>query len=187
MMHKDPVPKAQVVIKFLKFSSDEALKAFKILDRFQMIHFIQRILDKEAALQKAKARIEELQKKIKDVNAIFKPLIEKVLPQFWNEYNALLSKDDYDHFLVLKRNDHSQFENMEGNLRGEVVVPNLGNTFDLFNLIRQINFLPPLIEEYIDLEIKAQQLVNIELPSKNHFKEVIKLAVKLVEVILITR
>ena len=62
----------------------------------------------------------------------------------------------------------------------------LGNIFDLFNLIRQINFPPPLIEEYIDLEIEAQQLVNIELPSKNHFKEVIKLAVKLVGVIPIT-
>ena len=37
MMHKDPVPKAHFVIKFLKFSSDEALRAFKIHDRFQMI------------------------------------------------------------------------------------------------------------------------------------------------------
>ena len=34
IMHKDPVPKSQVVIKFLKYSSDEALRAFKIPDRF---------------------------------------------------------------------------------------------------------------------------------------------------------
>jgi hypothetical protein len=34
MMHKDLVPKAQSIIKFLKFSSDEALRAFKIPDRF---------------------------------------------------------------------------------------------------------------------------------------------------------
>ena len=34
MMHKDLVPKAEIVIKFLKFSSDEALRAFKIPDRF---------------------------------------------------------------------------------------------------------------------------------------------------------
>ena len=76
---------------------------------------------------------------------------------------------------------------MEGNLRGEVVVQKLGNIFDLFNLVRQVNFPPPLIEEYIDLEIEAQQLVNIELPSKNHFKEVIKFVVKLVGVIPITQ
>jgi hypothetical protein len=46
------------------------------------------------------------------------------------------------------------------------VVQKLGNVFDLFNLVRQVNFPPPLIEEYVDLEIEAQQLVNIELPSK---------------------
>ena len=32
--HKDLVHKAQVVIKFLKYSSDESLRAFKIPDRF---------------------------------------------------------------------------------------------------------------------------------------------------------
>jgi hypothetical protein len=52
--------------------------------------------------------------------------------------------------------------------------------------VRQVKFPPPLIEEYIDLEIEAQQLVNMELPSKSHFKEIIKLAVKPIGVIPIT-
>ena len=47
------------------------------------------------------------------------------------------------------------------------MVQKLGIVFDLFNQVRQVSFPPPLIEEYIDLEIEAQQLVNIELPSKN--------------------
>ena len=72
-----------------------------------MIHSVQRILDKEATLQKVKARIEELQKEIKEVYAIFKTLIEKGLPQFWDEDNALLKKEEYDNLLVLKRNGHS--------------------------------------------------------------------------------
>ena len=134
-----------------------------------------------------KAKIEELQKEIKEVYALLKPLNEKGLSYFWDEDNVLLKKDDYDNLIVLRRNDHSQFENLEGNLKGEVVVQKLGNVFDLFNLVRQVNFPPPLIEEYIDLEIEAQQLVNIELPSKNHFKEVIKLAANLVGVISITQ
>ena len=66
------------------------------------------------------------------------------------------------------------------------MVQKLGNVFDLFNFARQVKFPPPLIEEHIDLEIEAQQLVNMELPSKNHFKEIIKLAVKPVGVIPIT-
>ena len=122
---------------------------------FQMIHSVQRIIDKDATLHKVKARIEELQKEIKEVYALFKPLIEKGLPHFWDEDNTLLKKEDYDNLLVQRRNDHSQFENLEGNLRGEVIVQKLGNVFDLFNLVRQVNFPPPLIEEYIHLEIEV--------------------------------
>ena len=40
MMHKDPMPKSHYVIKFLKFSSNESLRAFKIHDRFEMIHSV---------------------------------------------------------------------------------------------------------------------------------------------------
>ena len=108
------------------------------------------------------------------------------MPHFWDEDNALLKKEDYDNLLVLKRNDHSHFENLEGNIRGEVVVQKLGNVFDLFNLVIQVNFPPPLIEKYIDLEIESHQLINIELPSKNNFKEVIKMVVKPIGVIPIT-
>ena len=99
----------------------------------------------------------------------------------------MLKKDDYDNLIVLKRNDHSQFENLEGNLKGEMVVQKLGKVFDLFNLVIKVKFPPPLIEEYIDLEIEAQKLVNILLPSKKHFKEVIKLEVKPIGVIPITQ
>ena len=187
MMHKDPIPKPHSVIKFLKFSSDEALRAFKIHDRFQMIHSVQKIVDKDIAMQKVKLKIEELQKEIKDVYSLFKPLIEKGLPHFWDEDNCLLRKEDYDNLLVQKRNDHSQFENLEGNLRGEVMVEKLGDIFYLFNKVKHVNFPPPLIQEYIDLEVEAQQLVNIELPSKIHFKEVIKMVVKPIGVIPITQ
>ena len=101
------MPKAQVVVKFLKYSSDEALISFKIPDRFQVIHLLQRIVDKEMALQKVKSKIEELQKEIKEVYALLKPINEKGLPYFWDEENVLWKKDDYDNLIVLKRNDHS--------------------------------------------------------------------------------
>ena len=99
----------------------------------------------------------------------------------------MLKKEAYDNLLIKRRNDHSQFENLEENLRGQVVVENIGDTFDLFNQVSRVNFPSPLIEEYIDLEIEAQQLVNIELPSKGHFKEVIKMEVKPIGVIPITQ
>lgn len=65
LIHKDHVGKAHSVIKFLKFSSDEALRDFKIQDRFQMIHSIQRIVDKDNVMTKVKVKIKDLQKEIK--------------------------------------------------------------------------------------------------------------------------
>ena len=102
MMHKDLVPKEHSVIKFLKFSSDEALRPFKIHDRFQMIHSFQKIIDKDIALQKVKLNIEELQKEIKDVYSLFKTLIEKGLPHFWDEDNFLLKKKTMTTYWFIK-------------------------------------------------------------------------------------
>ena len=187
LIHRHPIGKTHYVIKFLKLSSDEALRAFKIQDRFQMIHIVQIIVDKDNSMQKVKVKIKYLQKQIKDVYSLFKPLIEKGLPHFWDENNYLLKKEAHDNLLVQRRNDHSQFENLEGNLRGEVVVEKLGDTLDIFNQVRRLKFPSPLIEEYIDLEIEAHQLMNIELRSKNQFKEVIKMARKPVGVIPITQ
>ena len=145
----------------------------------------QRIVDKDNAIHKVKEKIETLQKEIKEFYVLFKPLIEKGLPPFWDENNCLLKKEVYDNLLVQKRNDHSQFENMEGNLKGETIVEKIDDIFDL--QIRKVKLPPPLIEEYIDLEIKARQLVNIELLSKSQFQEINKLAVKPVGVIPITQ
>ena len=56
LIQKQHVGKALSVIKFLKFSSDEALRAFKIQDRFQMIHAVQKNVDKDNAMKKVKEK-----------------------------------------------------------------------------------------------------------------------------------
>ena len=72
-----------------------------------MIHSIQRIVDKDNTMKKVKMKIKDLQKEIKDVYSLFKPLIEKGLPHFWDENNYLLKKEAYDNLPVERRNDHS--------------------------------------------------------------------------------
>ena len=155
-LHQKPVEIFLSSIKFLKFSSNDSLRNFNIQDIFQMILKSQRIVDKDSAIHKVIAKIEILQKEIKEFYDLFRPLIEKGLPPFWDENNCLLKKEVYDNLLVQKRNDHSQFENMEGNLKGETIVEKLDNIFDLLGQIRKVKLPPPLIEEYIDLEIDAR-------------------------------
>lgn len=108
-LHKTPAKKAQVVINFLKFSSNETLQAFKVNDRYPTIMLMQGIIDKDELTKKVHNKIEILQKEIKETYALFKPLMEKGLPYFWDAENRLLKKEQYENLIVSKRNDHSNF------------------------------------------------------------------------------
>ena len=177
-LHKSPVERARVTINFLKLSSEEALQTFKINDRYQTILLLQRVIDKEELIQKVHDKCKVLREEIKTIYAIFKPLMDKGLPYFWDTENRLLKKDSYDNLIVAKRNDHSSFEELEGNMRGEVLVAKLGDAFELLNMIRKITLPQIQVEDYINLEILSIQMKDLLLPTKNHCKELIKMAVK---------
>jgi len=112
--------------------------------------------------------------------------MDKGVPYFWDNENKLLKKDQYDNFIVNKRNDHSNFEDLEGNLRGEVLVAKLGDIFELLIMIKNITFPQMKVKEYINLEILSIQMKDLMLPTKNHFKELIKMAIKPLGLILLT-
>ena len=130
-VHKELVEKSQSIINFLKFSSDKALQVFKVNDRFQTIMLVKRVIDKDEMIRKVKNRFEALQKEIKEIYSLFKPLIDKGMPHFQDVENKLLKKEQFDGLLVSKRNDHSNFEDLGENLREEVIVVKLGYLFDL--------------------------------------------------------
>ena len=106
---------------------------------------VKRVIYIDELIRKVHNRIEALQKEIKEVYSIFKPLIEKGLPHFWDGENRLLKKEQYEDLIVSKRNDHSNFEDLEGNLRGEVFVAKLGDLFDLLNMARRIQLPKPVV------------------------------------------
>lgn len=165
-LHKSPVERARVTINFLKLSSKEALQAFKITDRYQTILLLQRVIEKEELIQKVHDKCKVPQEEIKTIYAILKPLMDKGLPYFWDSENRLLKKDIYDNLIVAKRNEHSIFEDLEGNLRGEVLVSKLGDAFELLNMIRKITLPQTEVEEYINLEILSIQMKDLMLPTK---------------------
>ena len=76
-------------------------------------------------------------------------------------------RDDYDNLVVAKRNDHSNFEDLEGNLRGEILVTKLGDVFELLHMIKKISLPQTEVEEYINLEILSIQMKDLMLPTKN--------------------
>ena len=54
---------------------------------------VKRGIDKDELIRKVHNRTEALQKEIKEVYSLFKPLIEKGLPHFWDVENRLLKKE----------------------------------------------------------------------------------------------
>ena len=87
---------------------------------------------------------------------------------------------------MAKRNDHAQFDDLEGNLRGEVLVVKLGDIFDLLNMAKRIKLPIPEVEEYINLDLLAIQMKDLMLQNKNQFKELSKMAAKLIGLIALT-
>ena len=177
-LHKSPIEKTKSTINFLKFTSDEYLKNCKVDDRYQTIFLLQRVVEKEELIQRVHDKCRVLQEEIKAFYAIFKPLMDKGLPFIWDAENWLLRRDYYDNLVVAKRNDHSDFEELEGNLRGEILVTKLGDIFELLHMIKMIALPHTEVEEYINLNILSIQMRDIMLPTKNHFKEIIKMGVK---------
>ena len=57
----------------------------------------------------------------------------------------------------------------------------LGDLFDLLNMERRIKFPKHVVEDYINLEILALQMMEIVLPTRNHFKELAKMVSKPIE------
>ena len=54
---------------------------------------MKRVLDKDELIRKVHNRTEAPQKEIKEIYAIFKPLIGKAFPHFWDTENRLLKKE----------------------------------------------------------------------------------------------
>ena len=108
------------------------------------------------------------------------------MPHFCDVENKLLKKEQFDNLLVSKRNDNSNFKDLEGNPRGEVIMAKLGYLFDLLNMVKMIKFHKPMVEDYVNLELLALQMMEIVLPTRNHFKELAKMAPKPVGVTPLT-
>ena len=66
------------------------------------------------------------------------------------------------------------------------MVTKLGDVFELLHMIKRIALPHTEVEEYINLEILSIQMRDIMLPTKNHFKELIKMAVKPLGLIPVT-
>ena len=58
------------------------------------------------------------------------------------------------------------------------MVTKLRDIFELLHMIKRVALPHSKVEEYINLEILSIQMKDIMLPTKNHFKKLIKMVVR---------
>jgi hypothetical protein len=73
--------------------------------------------------------------------------------------------------------DHSKFENVEENLKGETLVEHLLIDFKILKQFKTMNIGLPFMKysSYIDLEILIKEMMDYDTPSDLQWKEIVRL------------
>ena len=103
-------------------------------------------------------------KQADDFTVLFKPLVQRGLPFFWEEKGPMLShKEYYDRFVECKK-EHRKFEDMaQQSLSGTTVIKKLSGEFELL-----IDFKPlctrlpmPSYLENLELGVLSEEMVKL--------------------------
>ena len=70
------------------------------------------MVGKHRMLDTVHAKINIIDHKLKEVIEIFKPLVSRGIPFFWEEKGPLLTQEEYLEILALHRADHDKFGHM---------------------------------------------------------------------------
>lgn len=87
------------------------------------------------------------------------------------------SKDDYNTLFTQIRMDHSKFEDIEKGLKGEVIINNLSNDFNILDQFQVIKSNLPLISisSCVELQVLLREVMDYEIPSQSCWDQVKKL------------
>ena len=82
-------------------------------------------------LETVQAKIDIIDHKVNEVIKLFKPLVSRGIPFFWEEKGPLLTQEGYLERLVPHRADHNKFGDMQHALMGPIVFDKLAGAFEL--------------------------------------------------------
>ena len=104
-----------------------------------------------------------------EVVKLFKTLMSRGLPFFWEEMDPLPYQKDYKECLVNYRLDHSKFRDMQQALSGKVIFDKLANDFELwFDFKAMCSKVPKASYlEVMELKAQAYDMVVVHLPGPN--------------------
>ena len=94
-VQKRPTMIEENVVSFLSSLSDDVANRYNIQNRVAIISGDKKVIAKHRMLDTIHAKIGIIEHKVKEVIRLFKPLVYKGIPFFWEEKGPLLSQKDY--------------------------------------------------------------------------------------------
>ena len=85
---------ANNAIEFLSSLSDYLVSRYGIQNRVAIISGARKVIAKHRMLDTILAKIDIIDHKVREVIKLFKPLVERGVPLFWEEKGPLLSQKD---------------------------------------------------------------------------------------------
>ena len=89
--HKRPMEVAQNAINFLSTLSKDQTSRCGIQNRVAFISGSRKVVGKHRMLDTIQAKIDIIDHKVKEVIELFKPLVRRGIPFFWEEMGPLLT------------------------------------------------------------------------------------------------
>ena len=118
-------------VSFLSSLSNDFINRYGIQNGVAVVSGVRKVIAKHRMLETIQAKIEVTEHKFKEVMSLFKPLVSRGIPFFWEEKGPLLSQKEYQEHLVHCRLDNSKFGDMQQSLSGKIIFDKLANEFEL--------------------------------------------------------
>ena len=136
-------------------TSNSTLATLRVKYMFTIIIWAKKFVKKHNILSKVLNKTKQMEEEVRKFKEDFKPLFEKGLPIFWDHNGKLLSNKEYNDLLTQARMDHSKFEDLEKNLKGEAIVNKLSDDFDILAQFKMIksNYPPLSISPCVEIHI----------------------------------
>jgi hypothetical protein len=118
-----------------------------------------------------------MEQSVQEFKDLFEELFIKGLPPFWDGKGKLYDQEEYNAHLTQCRMDHSKFETLEENLKGDTLVEHLIINFEILNQFKEVK-IRLLIMKYascIDLEILIKEMIDYDIPFDLQWKDIVRL------------
>ena len=128
---------------------------------------------KHPHLKMVEAKWNFMPKQADDFATLFKPLVQRGLPFFWEEKGPMLSHKEYYDRLVECKKEHGKFEDMaQQSISGKTVVKKLSHEFELLFDFKSLctRLTTPSYLENLELEVLVEEMVKLEIPTSNQWK-----------------